>query len=1046
MGALRHCTFEQASWQVWPQPFLLCSTVQCNTTKGSMESSVGSSKVAADEPKIRRRSSLTRAAATLPVSQADIAKLRAQYTESRKEEVEMKSEVRPMRRKSECDLPSLSTAKMSEAIQQENVLIGIATVDDRLSDSPQLLPPKRRCSKADAQASDGASLEASRHLRGSRSSAEYLARQLAEVDGFSPREVQLMKDSFRRFKSVGAPEICCSELPDILDHLGYLGITDEIAASVAKGVSRFSILDFSEYTSVLKVCASKEHALVEESYQKHATAETSGGELRLCMSRFQALLYDLKCSSSWQSVRQSLSRIGFSGLPTDEPPVGPAYCMDFQQVNLALAEHRAWQGCSAEQLAQARMVFDCEARQTLDGCNEVHANELPRMLQELFDEEVHHLASQLCEKINDQADDSDSDQEDLVLEFESDGDNPTAVRVEEHLHSNERKSNRGKRLIAFSEFLIWFRRLRCTLLGVHWERFQKAMQEHDVEQPHEFLSAVVPGLPATESEYSTCLSLAGVPPGQALTFNTFSNCLQHFGQECALGGEDVKLLYEMFKQFEPADKCGLIHRGDCVSLFKAMGHGLSTEETYALLEDANLTSHRSLSFHKFLRTVWFCRKREQGMIKTAFQMFAESESFSDQENGSDLESTMTDSADDDGCAGADTPFSRQASIGGRRSSNSKANQCSRAAFRRRSSARPAAAAVCGEQVDGLVVPGAVCKALEAMGRSLTPVGLEEVSSQIGLSGKKALDLQEFTNLVHLLRQREAEVGRRHAYWSKDEAQKVEVIFCIAGGADDKPLSHEALERLLWNLGVRKGFEELEYLLWQAKVAARSTGADVAGAGITLPVLLHLLNFIRQEGRRRLFDRDSETYFREACTEIDATCFREIFSKLSSMEQDMENFQPRLPARSTSCRGSRDRSIAPVWEVSSALTGRRRSSLLLEVEPTVLSSVLSSLAVRGAIPQVSSSTVLVFLRRLTKSCGKRFLAVEEIQLWNKIEKLGCDRRVDNGSMLDYATFVRIMSWILRTDYAGIRCSARAAGSLAAFMAELTPNGLFDGGHA
>eukprot|EP00930_Biecheleria_cincta_P069403 TRINITY_DN57146_c0_g1_i1.p1 TRINITY_DN57146_c0_g1~~TRINITY_DN57146_c0_g1_i1.p1 ORF type:complete len:866 (-),score=158.02 TRINITY_DN57146_c0_g1_i1:18-2501(-) len=822
-------------------------------------------------------------------------------------------------------------------------------------------------------------------------------------------------------------------------------MTDEITASAAKEVSRFSVFDFSEFALVVETCASKELDLIARSFKKHATAVGSGGAPCLCMDRFQGLLHDLNATSSWPSVRESLEAVGFSSLPEDEAPAGPAFCMDLGQVNAALAELRARQGSSLQQLAQAELVFSCEARTVLEGHRAIHVNDLPRILQQLFEEDVYQSASMLCGRIGSQSscsdsDDDDDDDSEQEEQIDPDGDKPAGFVGVDMNTSSTKRSKHSKDNITFGEFLIWMRRVRCVQLDHLWRRFHAAQE--DGTHLHKILAELIPG--TSTADEAKCLIAAAVSSGQAVTFNSLIRLVQRHRLTESWCNDDVEYLENMFQLFQHANNSGLITRADCLFLFKAMGYGLSPDETFMLFQDANLKSHRCLSFNKFLLIVRYSRKRELGMIKTAFEMFSEEEAFSDD---SDLGSSG-DSDDDDGDADDASPCAADASAGfvrtnsaGRRSS--AANHSSRAAFRRRSSVLEVPKTATG-QIVGLAVPDAVCKALEAMGRSLTASTLEEVLSRLELSGKKALDIQELTALVQMLRQNESENRRQFANWSSAEIRNLQIIFEVAGGRDDKRLNAAALDRLLWNLGIRENFEDLDSLLRRAGAAAGKHDADAVGEGVTLQVLLHLLGFISQENKGQLFDRESDAYFREGCTENDILCFRKLFTKLRSREEELTNshFKPILPERPSTCRARRDGGVSAPLDVNTDAQIKRRSSLCLELEPTILNSVMSSLAVSAAIPEVSSATVLGFLRRLAKNCGQRFLAVEEIQLWNKLVELGCDRQNDSGT-LDYAAFVRVLSWVLRTDFAKIRSQANVAGALSALVDQFESKGLFDG---
>ena len=112
-------------------------------------------------------------------------------------------------------------------------------------------------------------LEESRRIKGCRGASEYLARQ--DRSGLSAYEKFCVKEAFLRFKSSGA-DINCSDLFDILSHLGYLGITDETAAMLAKEVSRFSTLDFKELLKVVESAGPWEREHLRTAFERYAAS------------------------------------------------------------------------------------------------------------------------------------------------------------------------------------------------------------------------------------------------------------------------------------------------------------------------------------------------------------------------------------------------------------------------------------------------------------------------------------------------------------------------------------------------------------------------------------------------------------------------------------------------------------------------------------------------------------------------------------------------------------------------------------------------------
>jgi len=365
-------------------------------------------------------------------------------------------------------------------------------------------------------------------------------------------------------------------------------------------------------------------------------------------------------------------------------------------------------------------------------------------------------------------------------------------------------------------------------------------------------------------------------------------------------------------------------------------------------------------------------------------------------------------------------------------SRRQSNDCSRAAFRRRSSVKQAEDAQQKSKVngEGLVVPYGVLEALGAAGWALDQDALYEALARLNLP-RNLLSLGEFQSLATLLREEEAAQKQHRAGWSASEAHDIKQLFEAHGGSDASPLDEEGLERVLLALDVRKGFGELKQLLEKAQMLS-SDEADSTDK-VTLSTLMHLLRFISQEGLRRAFGQESEAFYMESCSEADLAGYRELFWKLQGSDQ---------PADDTSGRSSKllrksesGLAVPPLVKLSASHgTGpaKRRSKrgskggspLAYDV---IVGKIRSALAVPSSVQQVSCAAVMKFLRRMGQHCGggDRLSPQQQADLWKQLEELSINREARD--MLNFAGFVRTMGWVRRTDFAAIRQHSDKVGS-------------------
>ncbi|CAK9002769.1 unnamed protein product [Durusdinium trenchii] len=251
---------------------------------------------------------------------------------------------------------------------------------------------------------DASDLE-ERRIKGCRGASEYLQRQSRRHE-LSTHEQFFVKESFQRFKS-GA-EMNCSDLYDVLDHLGYLGITEEAATSLAKEVSRFSTLDWKELLKVVECAGPWEYEQLQVTFKAHST-DLADGSTFVHVARLPLLLHDLGLSSDWQAIRESIMEA--LGLDIQQQPQiqssdsevsgdDNSFQFSLEQINLILATHRAAQCSSSTLLKCAETLFLSVARvSTLSQRPEVSIHRVPELLHRLHEYDVSDSVREICRRL-----------------------------------------------------------------------------------------------------------------------------------------------------------------------------------------------------------------------------------------------------------------------------------------------------------------------------------------------------------------------------------------------------------------------------------------------------------------------------------------------------------------------------------------------------------------------------------------------------------------------------------------------------------------------
>ncbi|CAE7232583.1 hypothetical protein AK812_SmicGene20021 [Symbiodinium microadriaticum] len=861
-----------------------------------------------------------------------------------------------------------------------------ATLGGRRSSRQWILPPLD--AKVESEVAND--FYPSRRLKGCRGASEYLARQSSRRSATEVYELNFVKEAFLRFRSDSA-ELNVSDLRDVLDHLGYLGITDEAAASLAKEVSRFSTLDFQEMQRVIECAGNFEHQQIEQAFQRQAVAQEDGAHVHV--NRLQFILHELGATSDGQAVRESLAA---SNLPepsaTDgqqECPAAASAWLDFDQVNYFLATHRAAQCCSEALVQSAETIFKSLAHRQ-SGRLEVSAYRIPELLSRLFEDDVLQSVKELCQRL---------ESNEAAQGCESDASGDEGVDV-----------HRPCRSMGLSEFLTWLRRLRCLHLRRAWQQYEEvACSPGHVSV--DVLDSVLPDWPAELERRDEIMKEAGLQGMEVLSFDVVDSLRRRCCLMKDFSVSEAMYFTGVFGHFQPEDRVGFVDRADCLCLFRYMGYGLKGDEIYSLLLDAKAAGHRLLSLSDFLSMMRACRVRETGMLKTAYEMKAQDMGLSDL---SDFEETGS------GLSVSDVEDGPSELVLNRRQSN----ESSRAAFRRRSSVKQDAQSKSQVKGEGLVVPSGVLEALGAVGWSLAEEALYEALARLGLT-RNLLSLVEFQSLAMLLREEEATQKQTRAGWSTSEARDIQSLYNAHAGEEGR-LDEDGLQRLLWDLDIRKGFGELKQLLEKARMLSSD---EFGGSKVTLSTLMHLLRFISQKGLRSAFGRESEAFFAESCTEADLAGYRDLFRKLRSSEKPAD---AETSGSSSKFRGKSESGLTvPLLTQPASHNGKRRirkcNTGLQEEYPVVVQKIRSALAVPSSVQQVSGAVVMKFLRRLGHRCGggDQLSPQQQAELWKKVEELSVSKEALD--MLSFAAFVRLLGWVRRSDFASIRHHSDKVGS-------------------
>ncbi|CAE8616816.1 unnamed protein product [Polarella glacialis] len=883
-----------------------------------------------------------------------------------------------------------------------------------------------------------------------RSPAEFLVRLTAEKDcfSFSRSEVALMKQAYHRFKNPEASDLDRSSLLDVFVHLGYLGPTEMLAANIDKiaaQVSTFVNFNFIELVEVAEKLCVEEAKRIPAAFEfKLASCKTARDNQRLPDSELPQLLQRLGFLPLNRVISEILHELrGGPELEFDEEENVSnengtnevdytEQDLDLVGFNVFLATYRASEGFGREMLSLARGTFNAACAASLVTAPSTVAAALPSEAPKNTDEfsEADAAAQKPAQLLRPElllgpllrlfGRQSEQPARALLRHAGFCGDaakQPKNQTQPESHHLVESAPDEYDLVpteppphrvgISLAEFIIWARRLHKLRLTPLWQRFNtsavlpaagpqvkktlgplmpvaslaKAMQGVQPQSPKarkeplkaEISSdgaviaaaeAAMPGMTISCDVVAEFVAKAGLEEDKDLDFDGFVRFAECCCRRSGFGREESDELKVLFRKFDHNSSVEL-EAPELLDLLRYLGYDTCLEDVYRFIDSVDCNRNGTLDFQEFLRQMRLHREAEWCQIRKIFKQKLEQRKMTT--------TRFQDAMENSGLSPRSQPL---------------------------------------QEEEQLLPCSQVQSALHALG--VLPLGEEHLLAKLILEAgsPEALSLQDFATLEEKCRIESAAVRRRHAGFSSPELAVIRRLFNQHLKQQTSGVPVLGLGELLWllsSVGVPvdtlEARKDILDLLEAAREAARKVGTapeDIGEPGskaVTFWALVHLLRAYRRRGEGTSAEKEQKALDDSRFSRAEVLEFREVFLTWAS-------------------RAPPPRSAGPAGDGLGPLHGSRSTSAAAMAAELLLGSGTARAAWMS----------LLDIKALLCSLGLRYDLEHRKAILGQMETMFGRGAVGEwlelpASVIDFADFLRLMRWMLDSNFADINGAAK-----------------------
>lgn len=390
-------------------------------------------------------------------------------------------------------------------------------------------------------------------------------------DGFTEAEMVKMNRVFHRFKDPDFSEVNVSDLPDMAVHLGYFGVTDEVAQNVASQVTTFATLDVQEFIDFISRLAVHERKWLETKFK--TCTQGHGGKIPF--QQLPRLLHEVGVPPLHALLKDVLDIVGLSG---------EDYSLD--DVLLVLAAIKSLEGFTRAEATNVIEVYN----DTVGFAPAMNDSRLSDALAQLYGQRSKEKVKLLLQTLN--------------------------------LNWTNRLASGGgatKAALQPCEFLVFARRVRDIQLKELQSCFTWTGQSDTALIHKDDLPAVINRMGFTLFPSAIDEFLRNISKGdaEALDFSDFVELIRELWHKDGFTKCELEEVASVFDRFD-YDNNRSIDSLELVDLLRFLGYTTTMEEAHRLMQKMDFNRNGTIEFKEF---TCLMRLQRELYMKVAIRTF-----------------------------------------------------------------------------------------------------------------------------------------------------------------------------------------------------------------------------------------------------------------------------------------------------------------------------------------------------------------------------------------------------------------------------------------
>ena len=409
-------------------------------------------------------------------------------------------------------------------------------------------------------------------------------------DEFTEKEIERLRKAFVKHRSTFSLEIHADDLPQILDYLGHLKISEPKIQEFMAEITKYSTLEFDEFVSFMLLARAFDRKEVSRTFVEF-DADGSG---ELSIEELEDVLKSLGITPFRSTIAGALAVVDSDDSGT----------LDFPEFVQLLLIYRKTEGFCETEIMKLYRLFRRFAEPMSDSTGRYM---LPyavssKALMEMFGSQTALLASRLGSELP----------------------RPPSQQSDEDEEGKRAKTNEANEGMTLREFLLWARRLREVEVEWYRQEFERADVDKGGFLDEDEIRLVLQRLGYTPLRAVILDLMDTVQPrkGNVMDFDEFVEMMEIFRMNNGFTRNEVKDFRHSFDLFDSnqTEEVDVIQVG---GILRSLGIGADLAQVQALLKTVDWNGSNSLDFNEFLRLMRLQREEELLSVKTVFDAQAD---------------------------------------------------------------------------------------------------------------------------------------------------------------------------------------------------------------------------------------------------------------------------------------------------------------------------------------------------------------------------------------------------------------------------------------